>query len=166
MNEAEIYWMEYFDSIKFGYNLREGGSNGRPSDETRRKIGAASLGRKFTKDHSDKIGAFWRGKKKSAEQKKKISMSHLGLKVGPQSVETRAKISASLKGIPRPEDVRLKLSISMGGRSFFCPETSAVYQNLNEVARLLHLVPSSIRKVLRGKMHQTGGYTFKYIEGA
>jgi group I intron endonuclease len=47
--ETADYWEEYFikkyDSINLGYNLREGGSHGKTSEETKRKLSIAGKGR-------------------------------------------------------------------------------------------------------------------------
>lgn len=41
---------------------------------------------------------------------------------------------------------------------------STEFYGINECARQLWLDPSSITKVLKGRLNQTGGYTFKYKE--
>lgn len=44
LDECEIKWIRVMDSIKKGYNLREGGNHGRASDETRKLQSAAQTG--------------------------------------------------------------------------------------------------------------------------
>lgn len=53
LNEKEIYYIRYFDTMENGYNLCEGGESttGRVcSDETKKKISAKKAGRKCTKE--------------------------------------------------------------------------------------------------------------------
>lgn len=66
------YWEKYFivkyDSINNGYNLREGGSNGKLSEETKRKISKAQSGE----------NGFWYGKTMPLDTKIKMSNAHSG----------------------------------------------------------------------------------------
>jgi group I intron endonuclease len=39
LNIYEIYYIKLFDSVKNGYNIKEGGKNGKHSEETKIKIG-------------------------------------------------------------------------------------------------------------------------------
>lgn len=70
---------------KYGYNCKEGGSNGSLSEETRRRISESHKGNKN----------YIYGKQMSGEHKRKLSEAHKGKLV---SEETRKKISESLKG--------------------------------------------------------------------
>jgi len=57
LNNKEIYWIEYYNSMKNGYNLSSGG-NGRGSfisDETRKLLSKAGKGRKHSADQKRKI---------------------------------------------------------------------------------------------------------------
>src|ERR1035437_9726848 len=60
----ETFWINVYDSTNrdFGYNLRSGGSHGKHSEETKRKLSEAH-----------------KGTKASDETKKKMSESHIGL---------------------------------------------------------------------------------------
>lgn len=87
LNQKEIYWIDFFDSLdtKNGLNLREGGQNGRPSEETKQKI---------SKNHAK----YWLGKR---SHKKGVRSGHIpwnkGLK-NPYSKETLSFIGISKKG--------------------------------------------------------------------
>lgn len=70
---------------KYGYNLKDGGSNGSLSEETRKKISESHKGNKN----------YMYGKQMSEETKQKLSESHKGKMV---SEETKKKISESLQG--------------------------------------------------------------------
>lgn len=103
-------------------NIREGGSRGRHSKETKLKNSRVLTGRKLTEEHKENIrlGTVGRkkspeaiartalgntGKKRSPEICKKFSESHIGLQAGdkhplwgrPRSEETKQKISRTKK---------------------------------------------------------------------
>ena len=42
LNNKEIYWIEYFNSLESGYNIKPGGGNKNHSEETKIKIGNAT----------------------------------------------------------------------------------------------------------------------------
>lgn len=59
-NERETFWINYYDSRnpEFGYNIREGGSNGKLAESTKQKIAVAHTGLKlpeFTEGHKQGI---------------------------------------------------------------------------------------------------------------
>lgn len=90
LNEAEIYWINFFDSIQNGYNIKAGGSRGEHSIEsrlkmsashqnrsleTRKKMSDARKGKTLSKQAKQKLSNFRTGKKHSAETLQKISIS-------------------------------------------------------------------------------------------
>ena len=48
LNEREIYWIDYYDSVKSGLNLMYGGEGGRPSQEVRDKKSISMTGKKHS----------------------------------------------------------------------------------------------------------------------
>jgi group I intron endonuclease len=113
------YWESFFidksRSISSGYNIKAGGSHGRHSQETIKKISNAKKGIPFSEQHKNnisksKIGTtnyhlvgnkFWVGRTHSVKTRQLLSNFGLGRKL---STEIRQKISNSSKG-------KLKLSI-------------------------------------------------------
>lgn len=114
---AERYWIGYFDSINNGYNIREGGSRGKLSaetrarmsesakkrapisEETREKLRKASTGRKHSKETLEKLKAA--KSNVSAETREKLSAAAMGNKktLGRKhSEESKAKMSAVKMG--------------------------------------------------------------------
>lgn len=112
LNAAEKYWCDFFDCINDGYNLREGGgSRGRLSEETRRKMSLSRLGKPLSESHRRNVSLGSKGKTMSVEARLKIqravnlwhsdpenrkrnSLSHLGKRHSP---DTLKKMSASQK---------------------------------------------------------------------
>lgn len=108
-NFLEKFYITLFDSIENGYNLMDGGSNGKPSLETRKLMSEQHQGEKnvmFGKHHTqtvkDTISAkkkgqpgYWEGKSLSQETKDKVSASRKGLTAGennPSAKLTREQV--------------------------------------------------------------------------
>lgn len=79
--EREIYWIDFYNSLKDGYNLTAGGLGGQ-------------LGSTWTEERKEHIRNKLYGKKLSKETKTKIKLSRIGKTL---STETKLKISMSLK---------------------------------------------------------------------
>lgn len=105
LDACEISWIARLNCIApNGYNLTEGGANGRNfkvSDETRAKISAIHKGKKRSKETCRKIALALTGNKNflghklSEEHRQKLLAARKGK---PLSDETRAKMSAAKKG--------------------------------------------------------------------
>jgi group I intron endonuclease len=102
LGRKEIYWIAHYDSTNpdKGYNLKDGGINGKPSEETRRKQSEAHIGQ-----------IPW--------NKGKEGLTHR-----PPSEETRRRISAALIGDKNPmygkhptEETRKKLREAHSGEN-------------------------------------------------
>jgi group I intron endonuclease len=106
LDYREMYWIRYLNSIKIGYNLTEGGSSGRKSSETRKKMSAWQIGKKHSEETKRKIGLKSLGRIHSESTRKKISQS--GKKMWTDSM--RKVVSDRFFGKPRTEEVRAKIS--------------------------------------------------------
>jgi group I intron endonuclease len=102
LNEAEIYYINFYDTLNRdkGYNVKEGGSNGKLAKETRHKISLALQGAShplYDKNHSletrQKISEALKGKRHTLESRHKMSISRQNM-----SIETKHKIGISKKG--------------------------------------------------------------------
>jgi group I intron endonuclease len=102
-DERENHWMIHHDSINNGYNIREAGSHGKHSDETKKKIGLLSsqrkgekhwnYGKKMNSISLEKMRKSLTGKKLSDECKRKISAAGVGRKLSEESLE-KCRLSA------------------------------------------------------------------------
>ena len=103
LNDLEKEEIEKYNTLApHGYNLGTGGSNGSPSEETRRKISKYQKGRKKSEEHRHNISNALKGKKKSPEHIRKMAESNRG-RLAPNkgkkhSAETRRKISEAMTG--------------------------------------------------------------------
>ncbi len=74
----------YIDSMclldsKCGYNIRQAGSHGRHSEETRKRISKLHRGKKLSDEHKRHIGEKSKGRFYSAETRAKIGAAHIGM---------------------------------------------------------------------------------------
>ena len=129
-NNFEKLLIEKLDTrnSKFGYNCKEGGSNGALSEETRKKISESHkgnknhfFGKKLSEEHRKKLSEAHKGMVVSEETKKKISESLKGensyLYGKHLSEETKKKISESHKSVPLTEEHKRKIGESIKGEN-------------------------------------------------
>jgi len=136
----EQYFIKKFDSIKTGYNIREGGSRGKHSEETKLKMSKAAIkfgskrptGYTQTEETKQKISLSLIGRRHTEEAKQKmrkpiseqtkikLSLINTGKK---HSKETKEKISTQNKGKSRnlgrkvSKETKEKLSIAFAGEN-------------------------------------------------
>lgn len=112
LDEYEIELIGLFDTLDpNGYNLKEGGSGGKHSLESRQKMSEALTNP--SPETRMKRSMALSGRIVSEETKKRQSESHKGK---PISEETKQKISGALKGRILTPEHRLKLSESLKGK--------------------------------------------------
>ena len=117
-NQEELDFLEEtyilcFDSRESGYNIKEGGSNGKHSSETKQKISKALKGHKQSEAHRIKNIKGHIGIKLSEEAKQKLSIAFKGNKYSlgyRHSKETKEKMKQSHIGIKMSETSRINNS--------------------------------------------------------
>lgn len=116
-NEKEIELIREYRSNEraFGYNLQDGGCNGSPTEETRKKMSEWQIGKIFSDETKQKISKARFGQKDSDETRKKKSDSHKGKHL---SDETKIKLSvAGTKRVTREQIDRVReLGLSNKGK--------------------------------------------------
>ncbi|MDK0740196.1 NUMOD3 domain-containing DNA-binding protein [Clostridium perfringens] len=131
LNQIEFELINDYNTMnsKYGYNKREGGKNGRLSEESIRKImksrkgkytgkNSYMYGRKLSEETKQKIAKSHKGKSLSEEHRRKLSEALKGRNVGKDnpmygkkvSEETRRKLSKAGKGRKHTEETKKKLS--------------------------------------------------------
>ncbi len=87
LEKAEIYWIEYHDTIKTGYNLKKGSAHGEYSYEAKAKMSKAHKGRSLSEETKRKLSIINSGKTLSEEHKIKIGMANKGKKASKKTIE-------------------------------------------------------------------------------
>lgn len=144
---------------EFGYNCTSGGSNGTPSEETRRRQSEAQSGEKSHKY----------GKHLSDETKKKISDSHKGRVF---SEETRRIMSEAKSGKNHPfygthrsEETKKKIREAQKMHKIvqysLQGELIRVWDCMTDAGKELGIDVSNILKCCKGKRPNAGGFIWK-----
>jgi len=194
LNEREIFFIAKFNTRnkEFGMNLKEGGSYGKHSEESKIKMSVAQKGKKRPL--------------RSEETKRKQSIALTGRIVSP---ETKAKQSASKLGKPNPkiagekngmakrghtEKTKLKMSLDRKGKvapnriyatgekhplygkfgkdnsrskkivqiDLITNESIKVWDSMSDAERGLGIHKNNISAVCRGKEKTAGGFKWEY----
>ena len=114
-NYLEDYYINYYNGRdqKTGYNIKAGGSNGKLSEETKKKISESLMG----------VNTWTKGRPVSEETRQKHSRNMIGKNIGNiLTEETKAKISLAKIGKPSPNkgkmmsnDTKQKMSEAQKG---------------------------------------------------
>ena len=130
LDNLEKEYIIKFDCINNGYNLREGGANGKFSEQSKMKMSLSRKGEKscwYGKHHSEETKSLlsemntgenhpFYGKHHSDESREKIRLSTLGEKNHfygkTHTEETKRLLSEKHKGKTIPEETRKKMSLS------------------------------------------------------
>ena len=91
LEKAEIYWIEYYDTINIGYNLKKGSAHGEYSREARAKMSQSKKGKSLSEATKRKLSIANKGKILSEEHKIKIGMANKGRKRTIESIEKSRK---------------------------------------------------------------------------
>lgn len=98
--ESADYWETYFidkydsQNRERGYNLKNGGSRGKCSEETKKKLSKIHKGKPKSLEHNKKVSEANKGRKRTPEQNKRMSELHKGKII---SEETKKKMAESQK---------------------------------------------------------------------
>lgn len=161
LNEKEPVWIEKYNSIKNGYNLRTGGdAGGSPSEETRKKISksktgtfvseiskekmrVAKLGKKLTGEHVENIRKANTGKIRKQEFCEHMSMIRTGMVF---SEEHCANIAKSKTAKTASEKTREKMRKSQQKRRL-SPISEETRKKLSMSAKMRELK----KRIMAGK---------------
>jgi len=183
-NAFEAYWINFYNSIKVGYNCVEGGQGTKGykhSEHTKRLLSEKSKGNKSALGHklSDKAkkkisnankgNTYTLGKSHSKESRKKMSESATGRKL---SKYTKKKIATAVKGRKHTKEAKEKMSEfakkfrinenHSRATSVVCITTGEEFLTIKAAALAKGIDPSSIGKCCKNKLKTAGGYSWKY----
>ena len=175
LNALEKNWIRMLDSLNNGYNSKDGGSNGRPNEETKRKMSEAMKGLIRTEETRKRISEARKGVKLSKEHCKRLSLARMGyvlsegtkrkigdanskiLKGRKLSKNHCENISKGHRGIIFTEERREKIGLAHKGlKNKPCTEEHC--RNMSEAAKN-HVVSEEtkrkISKALKGNKNAT-----------
>lgn len=133
LNSREQFWIEYYDTFKYGYN---------------RTIGGEGIqGFKLSKERREEISKSLTGRQCS-EKTKKLFREHM--KTQFQDEYFIMKFKENIESQKKP--------IKCYNKEGFVKE----YPDIHSTGKELHIEPTNICKVLKGKQKTCGGYTFCY----
>ncbi len=109
LDEKEIFYINQHDSTNRdeGYNLREGGSFGKHSEESRKRMSVAVRKAYENPEFKEKLIAYRTGKKWTPEYCERASQRMLGTRITP---EAKRKISASVTEYWKSDEYRKLVS--------------------------------------------------------
>lgn len=152
LEDAEVKEVQLIQDLglmdpAIGYNISRGGRPRQPgyrhSEESKKKISLAGLGRKMPEEAKRRLSKKQKGKKRSAEVRKKLSEMR---KATPLTEAQEAALAAG-----REEK-----------KPVFCYETGIFYSCLHEASDILGVDRANLKKHLLGKRGQCGGYHFRW----
>jgi group I intron endonuclease len=143
LNEREIYWGLFYNTLEKGLNCKLGEQNCIFSNSTKNKMSEAKKGTVQTEQQiklrKEKTKKTWKKKmeegfkkkswKPTKEWKEKISKANKGKIV---SEETKQKISNSRKGMKLTDEHKTKISKSKKGKKVHSPKSK---QKLSEIGK-------------------------------
>ena len=132
----------------YGYNLKEGGSNGKLSEESRKKISET-----LKNIYVDKTKCAMYGKHHSEETKRKNSESHKGMFAG----EKNYFYGKTYCGATNPR-ARKIAQLDMNGNYI------RSWEYIRQASNELGINPAGISDCCRGKGKTSGGFKWMYLE--
>lgn len=155
LDELEKYYIGMFESMNpsKGYNKEDGGSNGRPSEETCRKMSESMTGVKRSEETKRKMSEVRTGVKKSEEHKRKMSESMTGKfsgELNPMYGKT---------GVLNPKSIKIvELSKTNG-------TLLNIWNSMSDINRATgKKVSSHISKACQGKRKTCNGSLWMYMD--
>ena len=143
----KLYIKERNTLVPNGYNLMTGGENSLHSEETKKKMSVAQMGKTLSDETKKKLSEANMGKTHSEESKQKMSETKMGKTL---SDETKKKMS----------DVKPKKPVEQWDGDVLIK----IYPSTCEAERQTLIYKSSILLVCKDKQKTAGGYTWKFYE--
>lgn len=150
LDEREKYWIEYYDSVNNGFNIKEGGKCAR--------------GYKQSQSSIEKRRQKLLGKHLSEEHKQKISKAHKG-KVLPK--ETVDRMIAYRTGRNLTKNCKEKISQSHSKNTYELTNkdgTILVLKNLSKFCKENNLHQSAFVEIINGKRKYHKNWTIKKLD--
>jgi group I intron endonuclease len=152
LNEREIYWINYYESINKGLNIKEGGSRGKHNPETIELIRNKAIGRKLSTEAKEKISKSKIGNKYNLGRKHSDEIKQQDI------YKNRKKGKITLE---RNEKIKLKLEkpvVQLDINNNFIKE----WKSIKEATTILSLNSGDVSKCCNNKQKTCYGYKWKF----
>lgn len=168
MNTYEIfYWQQHIDCGFKMLNIKEPGSNGRHSEETKKKIGDLWRGKKRHPSVGLKVSLTKASfpKEKWAEIGKKISASKVGKKKPASFAINISKSTKGIKVVPQWQldicHAAAKVAVNKLSKDGIFIER---FESVKEAAKSAGVKGPNISMCLSGKSKTSGGFKWEYAK--
>lgn len=151
LDDREIHFIQLFNSIKNGYNIKIGGQGGPHADSTKKKIGKANSKRVWTQEMRNTMS-------------KAILLWHEERGFVPRSEETKSKISLanSKRKMPLKTKEKFQKYNESMMKSVICITNSKEYPSMAAACKELNINSGQLTQHLKGKHRHVKGFVFKY----
>lgn len=113
LNKLEIFYINFYDTFKNGYNLTTGGRNCKLSKETKRKISISHKKENLSKEARQRMSAAKKKENLSKKTIQRMSIARQGIRL---SKKTKKKISLAMTGKKLSNEHKRKISLANKGR--------------------------------------------------
>lgn len=152
IDSREVHWSQILNTLSpNGYNLRVGNASGLLSEETRKKISKAHLGKKASPETIERLRLSHLGFKVKEETKRKLSIINKGKKLTQEHIE---KIRNSNTGRVLSAEVKEKMRLKKLKFHYTITSPSGVKyktNNLQQFSKIHNLNPGHMNNVSTGR---------------
>lgn len=159
INDREIYWIEFYDSVKNGLNLKYGGIGGRHSEETKQNISKALMGKKQSKETIEKRSKALKGQKRSEYTKQLMSEAGKNREINWGDKISQAKQNSTYIFTQEHKDKISKSSPHSKSIQQYHPNGTLIntFSSAMEAMKQTGVKNDNISQNLRGKSKSAGG---------
>jgi group I intron endonuclease len=150
LDEREKYWIQYYNSVDNGFNIKEGGK--------------CSRGFKQSQSSIEKRRQKLLGKSLSEEHKQKISKAHKGKVLSKETID---KMIAYRTGRNLSESCRQKISESHSKNTYELKNKNGitlVIKNLSKFCKENNLSQGYFSRMIKGERKTYKGWTIKVLD--
>lgn len=164
LNEREIYWINYYNSFKEGFNMTEGGA------ENRIYFRTEELKENLSKTLKEKWANSPQRKLEQSERMKGVNNPMYGRtgSTNPAFGKDHSGIFNGMYGKHQTEEAKEKNrqkhlgANNKNSKPIICVETEEYFSSQGEAGRAKGIDSSGINKVLKGSKKTAAGYHWRY----
>ena len=162
INEREIYWINCYNCVDKGLNLKYGGLGGKHSEETKQNISKALMGKKQSKETIEKRSQSLKGLKRSDYTKQLMSESGKNKEITWGDKISEAKKKSTYR---HPKEIMEKIA-KHNSKPIEQYDSKGILLNTfisaKDAMKQTGIKNDNISQNLRGKSKSAGGFIWKY----